>query len=77
MRETITMTTVEQRRAWVLTKVIAGALEVGEAADLLGLSERSIWRLKRRFAEAALATSADGSCRGAAVNARERERAGP
>lgn len=29
------MTTVEQRRAWVLTKVIAGALEVGEAADLL------------------------------------------
>lgn len=45
------MTTVEQRRAWVLTRLIAGALEVGEAADLLGLSVRSIWRLKRRFAE--------------------------
>lgn len=43
------MTTVEQRRAWVLTKVIAGEVEVAEAAGLLGLSERSIWRLKRRF----------------------------
>jgi transposase len=51
MRETITMTTVEQRRAWVLTKVMAGELDVAEAAGLLGLSERSVWRLKRRFAE--------------------------
>jgi transposase len=51
MRETITMTTVEQRRAWVLTKVMAGAVEVGEAAELLGLSVRSVWRLKRRFAD--------------------------
>ena len=48
MRETITMTTVEQRRAWVLTKVMAGEVEVGEAAQLLGLSVRSVWRLKRR-----------------------------
>jgi transposase len=51
MRETITMTTVEQRRTWVLTKVMAGELSVAEAADLLGLSERSVWRLRRRFAE--------------------------
>jgi transposase len=51
MRETITMTTVEQRRAWVLTKVMAGEVEVGEAAELLGLSVRSVWRLKRRFAD--------------------------
>ena len=51
MRETITMTTVEQRRAWVLTKVSAGALRVAEATELLGLSERSVWRLKRSFAE--------------------------
>jgi len=32
MRETITMTTIEQRRAWVLTKVMAGELGVAEAA---------------------------------------------
>jgi len=51
MRETITMTTVEQRRAWVLTKVVAGELLVAEAAGLLGLSVRSVWRLKRRFGE--------------------------
>lgn len=43
------MTTVEQRRAWVLTKVVASELAVAEAAELLGLSVRSIWRLKRRF----------------------------
>jgi transposase len=51
MRETITMTTAEQRRAWVLTKVIAGEVEATEAAELLGLSVRSVWRLKRRFAD--------------------------
>jgi transposase len=51
MQETITMTTVEQRRGWVLTKVIAGEVEVAEAAELLGLSVRSVWRLKRRFAD--------------------------
>jgi transposase len=51
MRETITMTTVEQRRAWVLAKVMAGEIEVAQAAELLGLSVRSVWRLKRRFGE--------------------------
>jgi len=45
------MRTIEQRRAWVLTKVIAGEVEVAEAAELLGLSVRSVWRLKRRFGE--------------------------
>jgi transposase len=50
MRETITMTTIEQRRAWVLTKVMAGEVAVAEAAELLGLSLRSTWRLKGRFA---------------------------
>lgn len=45
------MTTVEQRRAWVLTKVIGGELAVTEAAELLGLSERTVWRLKRRLAD--------------------------
>jgi transposase len=49
MRETITMTTVEQRRAWVLTKVVAGELTAAEAGGVLGLSERSVWRLKGRF----------------------------
>ena len=45
------MTTVEQRRAWVLTRVMTGDIEVAEAGALLGLSVRSVWRLKRRFAD--------------------------
>jgi transposase len=51
MRETITMTTGEQRRAWVLTKMIADEVTAGEAAELLGVSVRSVWRLKRRFVD--------------------------
>jgi transposase len=49
MRETIIMNTDEQRRAWVLTKVLLGELAISEAALLLGLSERSVWRLKAAF----------------------------
>lgn len=43
------MTTRDQLRAAVLTRVLAGALSVSEAATLLGLSERSVWRLRRRY----------------------------
>jgi hypothetical protein len=39
----------EQRRTMVLARVVAGSLPMTEAATLLGLSERSVWRLKRRF----------------------------
>ena len=39
----------EQRRAWVLTRVLAGELTVAEAAELLGLTERSIRRLRARM----------------------------
>jgi len=40
----------EQRRTMVVTRVVAGALSMTEeAAALLGLSERSVWRLKRCF----------------------------
>jgi transposase len=50
MRETITMTTADQQRAWVLTKVLCDELTVHEAAALLDLSDRSVWRLRSRFA---------------------------
>lgn len=43
------MSIEEQRRAVVLTGVVAGSVSVGEAARLLGLTERSVWRLKRGF----------------------------
>src|SRR5712691_3190362 len=49
--ETITMTSREHQRAQLLTRLVAGALSASEAADLTGLSERQVWRLKRAFLE--------------------------
>lgn len=39
------MSRTEQRRGWMVTKVLAGELTVAEAAPLLALSERQVWRL--------------------------------
>src|SRR6266545_255600 len=44
----------ERKRALVLGRVVAGRLTIPEAALLLGLSERSVWRLKSRFVAAEL-----------------------
>jgi predicted transcriptional regulator len=49
MRETITMTSSDQRRAAAMTRLVAGELTVAEVAVLLGRSERSVWRLRRRY----------------------------
>ena len=43
------MTGHDQRRAHTVTKLMAGELTMAEAALLLGLTERSVWRLKRRL----------------------------
>jgi len=43
------MSRTDQRRTWVLTKVLAGELTVAEAAELLGLSERSVYRPRARL----------------------------
>jgi len=49
METTITMTSRAQRRAWVLTRVLKHELTMTEAADLVGLSERQLWRLRVAF----------------------------
>jgi transposase len=49
MKETITMSHTEQRRAWVITRLLGGELTVAEATELLGLTERSIRRLRARM----------------------------
>jgi transposase len=49
METTITMTAKEQRRAWVLTKVLKGERTMTDAAVALGISERQLWRLKAAF----------------------------
>ncbi len=43
------MTSREQRRAWVLTRVLKRELTMTEGAGLLGLSERQLWRLRVAF----------------------------
>ena len=43
------MTTREQRRAQVLTRVLEGAITLGEAAVVMGLSMRQARRLKKRL----------------------------
>ena len=43
------MSTTEQRRAWVLNRLGKGELTTVEAAGLLGLSERQVWRLRAAF----------------------------
>ena len=47
--ETITMSVTEQRRALVLTRVVAGELAPAAGALALGCSERQVWRLLARF----------------------------
>ena len=49
METTITMTSREQRRAWVLTRVVKHELTMTEAAAMVGLSERQLWRLRVAF----------------------------
>jgi len=43
------MTSRDQRRAWILTQLLVGEVTTAEAAALLGLSERQVWRLRRAF----------------------------
>ena len=49
MSETITMTSSDQRRTIILTKLLVGELGVAEAAALMNLSERQVWRLRKAF----------------------------
>jgi transposase len=49
MRERLTLNTRDQQRIDVLARWREGALTVAEASALLGTSERTTWRLRRRF----------------------------
>jgi transposase len=52
METTITMSAKEQRRAWVLTRVLKGERTMAEAAEALAVSERQLWRLRAAFERA-------------------------
>jgi len=49
MGDTISLTTEEQRRVRILTHLVGDDLAIEEAAELLGVSVRHAWRLRRRF----------------------------
>ncbi len=55
------MTSRDQRRAAMLTKLVAGELTVPEVAVTLGLCERSVWRLKREYLEQGVAAIVHGN----------------
>jgi transposase len=50
MRERLTLNARDQQRITVLAHWREGAVTVAEASALLGTSERTAWRLRRRFA---------------------------
>lgn len=55
------MTIRDQPRAHVLTRLIAGDLDVVDVATLLGLSGRQVWRLKSAFLERGPAARVHGN----------------
>src|SRR5712692_6836958 len=61
MRETVTLSQREQARAQVLMLVAEGTCTTRRAAELLGLSERHVRRLKRGFREQGPAALAHGN----------------
>lgn len=55
------MTGRDQQRALIVTEVVAGALTISEAAIVLGLSERQVWRLRTRFLSEGLGAVVHGN----------------
>ncbi len=46
------MTSTDQKRAMLLTKLLVGEITVAQTAMLMGVSERQVWRLKSAFERA-------------------------
>lgn len=58
---TLTLSTREQRRAEVLTRLSAGQLSTLDAAQLLGVTLRQVQRLRRRFSAHGLPSVVHGN----------------
>jgi transposase len=58
---TLTLSTRQQRRAEVLTRLSAGQLSTPDAAQLLGVTLRQVQRLRRRFAARGLPSVVHGN----------------
>jgi transposase len=58
---TITLNATQQRRAEILTRLDAGALDVATAGEMLGLSDRQVRRLLARFRKEGMAAVIHGN----------------
>lgn len=58
---TVTLNTEQQREVEILTRLVAGVLDVGTAAELLGVSPRQVRRLRTRFQQAGMAAVVHGN----------------
>src|ERR1700742_873990 len=65
---TLTLSTPQQRRAEVLTRLCAGQLSTLDAAQLLGITLRQVQRLRRRFAARGLPSVVHANTGGAPAN---------
>jgi transposase len=57
----VTLTPRQQQRLAVLTRLVAGHCTAAEAAQLLGLSERTVWRLKAAYLQHGAAALVHGN----------------
>src|SRR5690348_16708542 len=60
-KETVTLNTQEQQRALILNRIQSGHLSVGQAAPLLGVSERHVRRILAAYRQEGVAALAHGN----------------
>ncbi len=60
-KETVTLNTQEQQRVLILNRIQSGQLSVGQAAPLLGVSERHVRRILAAYREEGVAARAHGN----------------
>ena len=60
--KTITLNPRQQREVEILTRLEAGAVDVGATAALLGVSPRQVRRLRARFRQEGFAAVIHGNC---------------
>ncbi len=58
---TVTLNAEQQREVEILTRLVAGVLDIGTAAELLGVSPRQVRRLRTRFREDGMAAVVHGN----------------
>jgi len=61
MRNGIRLSEKESRRVYIMERVVSGHLTVKQGAELLGLSERQVKRLRRRMLKEGVAALAHGN----------------